>query len=207
MSLGVSVAALAKYKDNDEEGYEAYQRKFKAVNQILQQHQLPIYQEPDNYPPDFRKPTLSGQPYSWLHYLRWAYMQLSNDANTTLQPVPEGENPVNLMGDDVIDFMDSHLINHSDAEGLYLPIDFYEPLYDDDLGMMGSSVRLVSELEEIAPYLGISLINGEISDRECQRIQRYIHSQTGLYRECASWLLLFENAKNSVKYQTAMIFQ
>jgi hypothetical protein len=42
------------------------------------------------------------------------------------------------------------LIWHSDAEGWYLPDDFQMPIMQNDLSI-GSSVRLLAELEELCP--------------------------------------------------------
>lgn len=50
----------------------------------------------------------------------------------------------------------SHLINHSDAEGYYLPIDFAEPvelMVEETQYSCGSCQQLLKELNEIGPVL------------------------------------------------------
>jgi hypothetical protein len=54
-----------------------------------------------------------------------------------------------------------HLINHSDADGFYLPVDFASPFLvrrrndngSDDYVSVGSSVRLLAELDRLAAHL------------------------------------------------------
>lgn len=208
MSLAVSIAPIAQFKQADKEGYAYYTQVFEHLNDFLQSNQLATYTEPEELPA-IPKPAISGQPYTWLHYLRWAYIQIGENPNVILEPVAETDNPVALMGEEVIDYIDSHLINHSDTEGFYLPIDFAEPLYDEMItgSTLGSSYRLLQELQEIAPSLGIHLNEGELSEEEAQRVYQFAKSETGLYREFSSWLMLYENARNSIHYKTAMMFQ
>jgi len=50
-----------------------------------------------------------------------------------------------------------HLINHSDCEGYYVPVDFEQVIVDESLvGVcLGSSVRLLAETRRIASALGL----------------------------------------------------
>lgn len=113
--------------------------------------------------------------------------------------------------DDALSDMESHLICHSDAEGLYVPVDFDEVLYaepDQKLpgGILGSSYRLLDELVLVAPALGIELADGELSDQEAERIGRLIDADQGLHREYVSWLRLYESARLSIAHKTAIVF-
>jgi hypothetical protein len=103
-------------------------------------------------------------------------------------------------------FMRSHLIVHADTAGYYVPIDFKDVLYDAPGDMLGSSQRLLAELRQLAPYLGIALdAHGNLSDDEAARIAPYDESDPA-HREKAAWLLLFECARHSVAMRTLLVF-
>jgi len=103
----------------------------------------------------------SGQMlgYSGLHYLRRvaAYIGLGREI-----PGPGGDNPA----DDpvLVEYYDhlapgfEHLVMHSDAEGFYVPQDFKDVIYPSEEldvagGIVGSSVRLLSECKRLAAWL------------------------------------------------------
>ena len=129
-------------------------------------------------------------------------------------PVEDGVDPSeDPVVEDVLYSSQSHLVCHSDAEGFYVPVDFDEVLYsepdgDEQLagGMLGSSYRLLDELVLVAPALGISLVDGQLSDAEAERIGKLIDADQGLYREYVSWLRLYESARLSIAHKTAIVF-
>ena len=168
MSLAVSVGVLAAEHDADPEAVEWLRAGFHEVNRVLAAHGLPLHQEPEHLP-DFRyRGQLLSFPYSWLHYLRRA-LAFARQAPDQFCPVMDGTSPTE---DERLDkeysvFLDSHLICHSDTEGFYVPIDFPEPLYDDQEeglpgGILGSSQRALQEVRQAAPLLGIPLERGAI---------------------------------------------
>lgn len=61
-----------------------------------------------------------------------------------------------------------HLIIHSDTEGYYIPLDFEKVIVDNNEnlkgGMLGSSIRLKKELEELAAWLELDLGIDEEAD-------------------------------------------
>ena len=61
-------------------------------------------------------------------------------------------------------------------------------------------------LQDIASYLGIQLVDGQLSDPEMTRLSQIIDSQQDFYREIAVWVALFEASRLSIKYQTAIVF-
>jgi hypothetical protein len=107
--------------------------------------------------------------------------------------------------------MRSHLICHSDIEGYYVPIDFDEVLLDDDEeiaggGLVGSSQRLLAELQAVAPALGIVLDGGRLPDEEAERISADVHEEGELWIEKGVWLDLFEAARLSLQHGSAIVF-
>jgi hypothetical protein len=136
---------------------------------VLAENGLPTYEEPE---------TASWEPvsfdmygYSGLHYLRRIAAHLAAGL-----PLPEpgddgaSEDPVQEAYYDAVtgkrklfrrsprfDRRFDHLLVHSDAEGFYVPVEFDEVLFTDDVPgtMLGSSQRLVRECEEVADALGV----------------------------------------------------
>ena len=108
--------------------------------------------------------------------------------------------------------LDSHLLCHSDCEGFYLPIRFDDVLIDETDeeripgGLLCSSYKLYEELASMAPYLGIRLQDGELSEAEIEKIRSDVTSESGLWIERGVWLTLFEAARLSIRHKTAICF-
>ncbi|RQO59232.1 hypothetical protein DBV14_07920 [Variovorax sp. KBW07] len=213
MGLAISVGALADLLENDTEGAEWLQEDLAVVNKVLAAAGLPPHAEPRELPPLDSRASLRSFPYSFIHYLRRAYAHRLVSPDWVATPVQDGVDPA----DDpaiqaALDESDSHLICHSDAEGFYVPVEFDEVLFsdsdDEELsgGMLGSSYRLRDELVLVAPALGIALTDGQLSDEEAERIDGLIDDDEGLYREHASWLLLYESARLSIAHKTVIVF-
>jgi hypothetical protein len=213
MGLAISVGALADLLENDTEGAEWLQEDLVVVNKVLAAAGLPPHAEPRELPPLDSRASLDSFPYSFIHHLRRAYAHRLVSSHWVATPVEDGIDPA----DDpaiqaALDELDSHLICHSDAEGFYVPVEFDEVLFSDsdDVelsgGMLGSSYRLRDELVLVAPALGIALTDGQLSDEEAERIEGLIDADEGLYREYASWLLLYESARLSIAHRTAIVF-
>jgi hypothetical protein len=213
MGVGVSVFELADLMVNDTEGAKWFRESLAKVNEVLAENGLPLHVEPEKLPPMRRRSACNYFPYSYIHHLRRAYAHIINKPNWTATPMPEGEDPTK---DPVLDkelYVGlSHLLCHSDCEGIYLPIEFDEPIVDDKKlnripgGLMGSSYRLLDELNVIAPKLGIRLEGGHLSDSEADKINHESDSQKGLYIEKIVWISLFEAARLSIEYKTAIYF-
>jgi hypothetical protein len=209
MGLAISVGHFSDLQENDAEGAAWFRENIEALNGVLQQHQLPAHQESVNVPEFESRAACDSFPYSFLHYLRRVYAHAKRDPAWRAEPLEAGQNPTE---DDVLDeemFMfESHLLNHSDAEGYYVPQDFEDTIYDDTVpgGMIGSSQHLLRELMQTAPALDITLEHGELSDAEAQRINQVGESDEALYRENTVWIALFEAARLSIKYNTLIVF-
>ena len=123
--------------------------------------------------------------------------------------MPEGSKPTDdPIVEEEYQNMTSHLLCHSDAEGFYAPIDFQDVIADDRLvgGLLGSSFRLRDELIEIAPALGISLQNGQLSDEEADAVNAGTEDGMPLSIEKMAWIALYEAARLSIQHKTAICF-
>ena len=212
MGLAIGMGVLADLAQNDPEGLEAYQRQFDVVNRVLAANKLPKHVEPTTMPDLQSRAAIDGFPYSWIHYLRraLAYARQSPD---DLTPVEEGDDPAQdpLIDEELSVYMDSHFICHSDCEGMYVPIDFDEVLYDDELhgAMMGSSLRVLDELRVVAPVIGITLEDGVLSDSAAARLAKEAESEGShpYWKERQVWLTMFEAFRLSVQHRCAVVYR
>jgi hypothetical protein len=103
----------------------------------------------------------------------------------------------------------SHLINHADDQGFYVPKDFPWPLAADFDGevagnVVGSSYALLRELVEVAPIIGISLENGELSDATASELAS--ETEYTFATERMVWFTLSEAARQSIAQKSAIVF-
>ena len=213
MGLAISVGALADLLENDPVGAEWLGEGFAAANRLLASVGLPPHVEPRAVAGLASRASLGSMPYSFLHFLRRAYALRRSDPEWMATPLPSSADAsADPDLDDESHRFRSHLVCHSDAEGFYFPVDFEEPLVAgpdaDDVpgGILGSSQRLLAELTLVAPALGVSLSQGQLSDAEAARVDALASTDEGLFRELSSWLALFEAARLSVERGTAIVF-
>jgi hypothetical protein len=171
MGLGLEVGWLADLASADAEGYDHARSVFEAVNVALRRAGLPEHREPADC--DVFSCDMLG--YSGLHDLRRLAAHL--DATGRLPEAPgagaSSKDPMlqgyyeratpgfwrRLVGRRERGRFD-HLILHSDAEGLYLPVDFPDVLFPSGElripgGMIGSVPRLAIECALIHSALQI----------------------------------------------------
>jgi hypothetical protein len=211
MGLAVEVGMLAYLLENDPEGADWLRESFNSVNAVLADNKLPTHREPESLAKLNNRASILSYPYSFLHQLRRVAAHAAEKPGWVAKPFPETEDP---SADPVVDeqsaYLESHLLCHSDCEGFYLPIEFKEPIGDDQNripgGILGSSVILQKELVAVAPALGIRLENGHLSDQEADRLNREIEAESPLWIEKAVWLSLFEAARLSIEHKTAVCF-
>jgi hypothetical protein len=211
MGLAVSVGVFAEHK-TDPEGLAWVRDGLQQVNRVLAAHGQPLHEEPESLPDLPDRAALGSFPYSMLHYLRRA-VAYARRAPDQFCPVTEGSDPTK---DERLDreysvFMDSHFICHSDCEGFYVPIDFAEPLYDDQAdglpgGILGSSQRALQEIRQVAPLLGIPLEGGDLSDAAAKSIADEEDDSGPYWIERQVWLTMFEALRLSVEYKCAVMF-
>jgi hypothetical protein len=103
---------------------------------------------------------------------------------------------------------DSHLINHADNEGFYVPQDFPVPLVAEEGqvrgDIIGSSYALLRELQEVAPVIGIILDGGELADETADLLAA--EAEHPFATERMVWFTLFEAARQSIAQQSAITF-
>ena len=211
MSLSVEVGMLADLLESDEDGVEWLRAEFRSVNEVLGEHRLPCLNEPEEMPPIHNRSVLYSFPCRDLHYLRrfagyvaeypgWIAKPFSESCDPTDDPILQ-KHSQNLV---------SHLICHSDCEGFYFPIQFKLAIMDEKNritgGVLGSSYALLSELQPVGSALGIRLENGVLSDAEVDKILHDVEVEAPLSVEKGVWLTLFEAARLSIEYKTAICF-
>jgi hypothetical protein len=211
MGLSVGVGVLADLLDQDPEGAEWFDRSLAAASELLAQKGLRPHVEPRSLELPAGRASVGSFPYSFIHYLRRAYAHRCADPLWLAAPLGEHDDPTD---DPVLeaegDMFRSHLVCHSDSEGFYLPVDFDDVFFaDEDAGipggMVGSSFRLLDELVLVAPALGIRLDAGALSDAEAARVGE-LACDHPLFRESCAWLTLYECARLSIAYRTAIVF-
>ncbi len=190
MGLAISVGKLAK---ND-----AYREMFDRLAATLAQAGIGGYREPERVPETMRA-HCDSFPYSFLHYLRRCYALLREG-----KPITVAEDADDDLVEELSIDSSSHLLCHSDAEGYYVPVDFDEPLFDDEESI-GSSQRLLAELREVGPHIGVKLeADGTLSDAEAARLAGY--DDGPFWREITVWLTLHEACVASIAHGTAIVF-
>ncbi|MEV0695699.1 hypothetical protein [Streptomyces sp. NPDC050388] len=149
---------------NDAEGFDHHRRAFARLGQALMAKGI-SWHEPEITDPPCAHTFFGGFPYSYLTQLD-RILVLTNRG----EPVTPAAAVSRLQYDrdckkidDEMSMLSSHLLCHSNTAGYYVPVDFHDPLFLPDEaeveggGMVGSSHRLLAELSDIAPSLGINL--------------------------------------------------
>ncbi|MGW4695949.1 hypothetical protein ACWEO1_26655 [Kitasatospora cineracea] len=157
MGLDVMVGALIGAEEDTAEWFRA---ECAEITRVLAAEGLPGWREPESGPRFGDR--IWG--YSGLHTLRRLAAHLAAGGQLP-EPLADGEratdDPVlRAAYEDIPDDRPGpfdHLIHHSDCEGYYAPVDFAPVLADPELsgGLLGSSVRLLAELEALALALGL----------------------------------------------------
>jgi hypothetical protein len=205
MGLAVGVGVLADLIIHDQEGADWQRSSIAQLNAVLARNGLPPHREPERFAKKLRQHGCTSFPYSFLHYLRRAFAHVREDL-----PVPDDDTirpEHETVIEDAGSMLDSHLLCHSDAEGFYVPIDFDEPIFDDDVlaHMLGSSQGLLRELIEVAPHIGIDLLDDRPTPA-CEAELREIEDGGPLWRERLVWYTLFEAATLSIEHGTLIVF-
>lgn len=175
VGLGITVGMLSDLKRNDPEGAEYFRGQFEAVRSVLKAHGLPLYVEPEDLS-DSQVLSFGMHGYSGLHTLRRLAAHVM-----TGRPMPgpggrdAAQDPILAAlydGEDALSLLEgpkpkdcptfTHLLEHSDAEGYYLPVNFDAVVYAPEAskiagGAIGSSYRLLEETEYLMHLLGVPL--------------------------------------------------
>ncbi len=221
MGLDINVGVFIGKADcsDEEESRAEYQADFDKINSLLKQQGLPIHKEPT-----LKEGWWEGMRYSTIHYLRrvYAYGRAFPDRS----PPPYSESQKSKTRDRKVlrqvESVSHHLVMHSDYDGYYVPVDFPEVIYDEDVqgGYVGSSQRLLAELVYVAPYLGIKLRGQVLRKAEESKLsQRYedlaqqlqklkddtLESWAPLH-ELTAWHTLYQAARRSVRKRAVIKF-
>lgn len=216
MGLGISVGIESWA--SDEEGITHYRAEMHRLSTALMQEGVtwrqpeePVRHGPESTPP-FMRSHAASFPYGYLHYLRRVFALMRREEPVTPISGQEELSRDHYKVEDEILKLYSHLLCHSDCDGYYVPVDFHDPLFlSDDAGiagggMVGSSHRLLAELRECAPVIGIQIEkDGSLSDAEASRVFALPESAP-FEIESVVWLALHEACRASIATGCAVIF-
>jgi hypothetical protein len=228
MGLSIQVGYLADMLTNDEEGAQWFREDLSRLNSYLQSLGMPEHVEPEDCP------TFSADMwgYSGLHYLRRSaahidlrgslpepgesdagrdgvlqayYNALNNPAPSLLSRIL-GKRPTTRTYD--------HLISHSDSEGFYVPQDFKDVLIPPETfeipgDMVGSSVRLLDEMQRLARALELPLDMDAESDELAQAAESQGDGDLQWQRygvESFTCLHLYKAAQASIENSSLIVF-
>lgn len=214
MSLSIGVAPYQQCREDDgsildDEGWEMVAEDMAAINAALADEGLPAHVEPESVPNLDEVLRVAEAPVSYgdLHLLRVAYARVL--AGQPLEPWP----PVHAAHlDEAVDAVSSlfvhHLIDHSDAEGYYVPVDFPDVLISADGMPFGSSQQLLAELGRVAPALGMAVdATGRPTAEAFAAASVWLSDEDEAARARRAWAQLSEAAWVSVNLGVAVVFQ
>lgn len=228
MGLAIEVGYLADMLENDEEGAKQFREVLAKLERFLPTQGLRPHVEPTDCP------VFSAEMfgYSGLHYLRRfaahlnmrgrlpepgdedAFKDAVLESYSALFDAPAPSLVGRLFGKKPVSRAYDHLILHSDAEGFYLPQDFPEVLFPPESlaipgGMIGSSHRLLAEVERLAASLELPL-NLDPEDEEVWNAAgAQAESETRWKRygvESFTCIRLYQAAKHSIEHSAAIVF-
>lgn len=195
MSVGLFMGIVPSYT---EEAEDSARELIAAINSRLQEQNLPLYSEPDE-PPDVYVDDVFGRS-ELDHDSASCFMQLAEIAeehNSARQHLAILANPY---------------------RAVFLPQDFAEPfetgyreeIFGDLLEVWaGSAQRLLDELAELAPHLGIPLENSVLADDVAAKINDFellTEDDDGELSEDerTAWLALYEGARLAIENKIAL---
>lgn len=190
LTIGVGIFPMIKESDPDaSEQLEWYRDIFSKINMILDEEGLPEHHENEDLIGGIGSLVVPWEQsmgsYSRIHYLRRFYAHIlyqraSKDFSGIV--VPPEPFPGNLHDvtedhflrdayegalDEGAPCSGSHLIQHGDSQGYYVPIDFPSALHNayfqqqddawDHIGSLGSSYGLQRECQDVAAILELDL--------------------------------------------------
>ena len=212
MGLRSCVACLAELQGQGyEEDLRAELENLAELNQALGE----TGRVPHDEPTEGEHWSWSFAGYSDLHYLRRlaAYLAINGELP---EPCEDDEDPseCDMVDDYGIEAMTGgepeymHLMQHSDCDGYYVPLDFDEVLMPgekDEIGevMIGSSYRLKEECEQLAAVLELPL---NIDDRKLDEVLCSPAVASRFPREAYVCWVLHQAACKSVESRKAIAF-
>jgi hypothetical protein len=222
MGLSICLGVLDKRDtwddDVDGETIRNFRRSFRRLNTFLRRKGLPPHHEPERPPEMSPYDPYAGLRYWQLHCLRrFAANHYANPGRLPrpIKRIEDSRGDPELRkyydGHPEGDAARSHLIHHSDCNGLYIPIDFPRVLFDPtgryvEGNLLGSSVRLLEELRELAGPLGMRLWRGRVTKKDLAALDKEGDDPGPYYVERSTWAVLLSHAELSVRHKTAIMF-
>lgn len=212
MGLAIGVGMRAKWETEDPVAAKRMKDDLLSINEQLLKQGLPVFEEPEALPSSLQtRASLVSFPYSWLHHLRRLAAHVMRDPKWIPYPVEPGEDPAeDIVLRQMYRGLSSHVLCHSDCEGYYLPLDFQEIIFDPTHkirgGALGSSYRLIEELELLCDPLEISMRSGALDDATAQWLADQRPTGAPFAIERLVWLALYEAARLSIAHRTAVVF-
>ena len=212
--MGLTVRLAVAYPDFADE--------LPAIVTALADHEQPGYTETsraladvvaDSPNPAVRDGDWPSFPYTFLHYLRRiaVHLRIDPDWHPTEIDDPDDDDTYRDFSQDHFDtetLEGSHLYCHSDSDGFYVPVDFETVIWGDGVPFvfLGSSQRLLAELAAVGRALGFDWGERKPSPEELQRA--FAESDDGMpfYREKYVFASMYEVARLSVAFGTAIVF-
>lgn len=208
MGLGTQTGVLADLYKYDEEGVEEFLEYLQGVNEILKSHGMPPHEEPSQLPEMDNRDFVNTFPASEAQKLRFVVAHYLDDPSFQL---PVSLDAIDLENDPVLLSAEAKRTNHfltiSDTGGIVIPADFRDllPLREPvGYGFIGSSYRMLKELESVAHLLGISLVDGVLTDEEVSKIDENMDGNHPFGWTGSIWLSFYEAVRLSIKHGTAM---
>jgi hypothetical protein len=163
LSLNVSVGYLADLRECNP-GDPTVGREYAAIRRILKKHGIEGYEEPEQLDNGWCACVTPSNGIAFLQRFA-SYFPLDDDATADEWPVPGDDetmgNPLeDDMYEDAVSLLEchpfQHLILHSCRHGYWVPVDFPDVIFPGrrtGIDMLGSSVRLLKECDELAKLL------------------------------------------------------
>lgn len=216
MGLGVEVGIMADLLENDDESFEYYEEQFAAINELLEERGLPQHSEPSRVSDVV---SYDMWAYSGLEYLRRFAAHLDDsgkvpspgDESAAVDPILQKYH----QADEPIKCRFQHLLQHSDIDGYYLPIDFKEVIYLPEGseiagGILGSSNALLAECKELAQKLQLPEDIDPDGDEIWEAAEKQSVDDEVFWKrygvESFTCIRLMHAARVSVETRSAMIF-
>lgn len=205
MGLAVSVGVLAYLLVHDLDGASGLRKELADLNRVLERRGLAPHCEPEVLP-ELSSQARASLPYNYLHHLRRAYCCLLQDESLRSGELSRADE--DFIFETSCLHPDSHLLNHSDSEGFYIPEPLPDgPLCDDALvgGFVGSSQGLRRELLSVSERLGIRLEGEDLAEGMVDELT-LLEPETLQYQALTAWFTLYEAARLSLEHKSLICF-
>jgi hypothetical protein len=187
-----------------------YREPYQRLDRFLKGRGFSGHSEPESLPEPLARQALDSFPVFYLHALRRAYVL--HRFGTPLSPIPPSDEIDRFLSAEYQQpRLVSHLVHFPEQEGFYVPIDFARPLVADAPdevlgGVVGSSFRLLAELRECSPSLGIDLSpDGLLSETVASDLANVtLQSRHRFGIERVAWFAFFEAACESIRFGSAV---